>query len=170
MFRLRIFFFLSFFLSQWFVSFQGCWAAAPQLLRLLLRCFSGLLLHVARGDPTVKWKMHPCYFSCVYSQLRCADKIVWFPNSTRLRMRLLNCLPEDMPCGWATCSTCSGGFSFAQRAAAPVEIMEAGYTTYCFISPDATCRVGYYRCKFFIYKSSVEVFFFSHAALRAPFL
>lgn len=27
---------------------------------------------------------------------------VGFPNSTRLRMRSLNCVPEDMPCGWAT--------------------------------------------------------------------
>lgn len=24
-----------------------------------------------------------------------------FPNSTRLRMRSLNCVPEDMSCGWA---------------------------------------------------------------------
>lgn len=30
---------------------------------------------------------------------------VWFSNSTRLRMRSLNCVPEDMPCGWATAHT-----------------------------------------------------------------
>lgn len=76
--------------------------------------------------------MQPERFECRSSLLCCqclqaaevgGGEAKMFPNSTRLRMRSPNCVPEDMPCGLATART--------------VAAAATSYTTYCLISPHA---------------------------------